>query len=1398
MGIYRGPGGTGDAVNDALSEAVITINAKNAAVDAQAAAELAANNAATSEANADTSEANAATSAANAATSATNAANSASAASASATSAASSASTATTKASEASTSATNAASSASAASTSASNASTSASTSATQATNASNSASAASTSATNASNSASAAATSATNAANSATSASGSASTATTQASNASTSATNAASSATSASGSASTATTQAGIATTQASNAASSATAAASSASGAATSASSASTSASNAASAQSAAEAARDATLTAYDNFDDRYLGSKTSDPTVDNDGNTLVSGSLYFNSSIGGMKVYTGSAWVAAYISGTGYLQASNNLSELTNTTTARSNLGLGSIATQAANSVSITGGSITGITDIAIADGGTGASSAPAAMANLIGFTSTATAAGTTVLSNTSSYYQVFTGTNTQTITLPVTSTLVTGWSFYIVNNSTGALTVNSSGGNLVISVLAGTTVMVTCILASGTTAASWEAGYTDFSTATGTGAVVLATSPTLVTPALGTPSSGTLTNCTFPTLNQNTTGTAANVTGTVAVLNGGTGATTASSARTNLGATTLGSNIFTVTNPSAITFPRFNADNTISTLDAATFRTAIGAGTSSTTGTVTSVAALTLGTTGTDLSSTVATGTTTPVITLNVPTASATNRGALSAADWTTFNSKQPAGTYVTAVSIASANGFAGTSSGGTTPALTLSTSITGVLKGNGTAISAATSGTDYSAGTSSLATGILKSTTTTGALSIAVAADFPTLNQNTTGTAANVTGTVAIANGGTGATTRQEAMDALAGAVTSGSYLRGNGTDVVMSTIQAADVPTLNQNTTGTAANVTGTVAIANGGTGQTTANAAYNALSPMTTTGDMEYRNGSSVATRLGIGTTGQVLTVAGGVPTWAAATGGGGGFSGATETSSGTDITLTSSSTQIQRVAMTAESLRVILPDATTMSTLGGPVFVISNNGSIPFDVAATGGGTMFSLWAGETVELSLSNKTNSTSGWIASGGGFGVYGKFGTSYGGQKYTGLLTYPKTDLNGTNELNINTAEGAISVAALSSTTFIATYLEKTSGYVYAVIGSVSGSTVSWGTPATVSTARAHDIASCCGLSSTTGLIYYWKYSTGTAYAKAFSVSGTTITLSAEGSAARPACRGRGIQAFPSQTVAALAVGSDGTTGQAYIVRSNGTGSAPTFGAVASSGISDAGNNLYPWQMEGACLSSNSFLMAACTATNGMKAVAGTFSGTTITFGSTTASFTYPPAFNSGIVAQENGPVQIFAPSATEAYIINATGGVTKGLTLSGTTITVGTTWANPTGPSTRVAIWNPLLVGSEAVCWNGDIKDYNTQPCLSRFKWSTTYGLTIQGMSVTSAPIYPNTYNFNPTAALSSTRFVVVGRSTSALTNSPYAFTAQVVDING
>lgn len=86
------------------------------------------------------------------------------------------------------------------------------------------------------------------------------------------------------------------------------------------------------------------------------------------------------------------------------------------------------------------------------------------------------------------------------------------------------------------------------------------------------------------------------------------------------------------------------------------------------------------------------GTVTSVAALTLGTTGTDLSSTVANETTTPVITLQVPTASATNRGALSAADWTTFNNKlsAEADTLATVTGRGASTATASTFSGGIT------------------------------------------------------------------------------------------------------------------------------------------------------------------------------------------------------------------------------------------------------------------------------------------------------------------------------------------------------------------------------------------------------------------------------------------------------------------------------------------------------------------------------------------------------------------------------------------------------------------------------------------------------------------------------------------------------------------------------------
>jgi hypothetical protein len=153
------------------------------------------------------------------------------------------------------------------------------------------------------------------------------------------------------------------------------------------------------------------------------------------------------------------------------------------------------------TNVADAVSYIGNLALGTT-LALTSGGTGANSAPAAMANLMGFTTTATANSNTVLTNTSSYYQVFTGTANQNVALPVVSTLSNGWTFHICNNSTGSLAVLSSGSNTVITVPSQVTAMCTVVSTSGTTETSWEAGLTDFSTSTGNGSVVLSSNATL--------------------------------------------------------------------------------------------------------------------------------------------------------------------------------------------------------------------------------------------------------------------------------------------------------------------------------------------------------------------------------------------------------------------------------------------------------------------------------------------------------------------------------------------------------------------------------------------------------------------------------------------------------------------------------------------------------------------------------------------------------------------------------------------------------------------------------------------------------------------------------------------------------------------------------
>lgn len=239
--------------------------------------------------------------------------------------------------------------------------------------------------------------------------------------------------------------------ATSSATAAAASATAAASSATSASGSATSASSDATAAAASAAAAATAEANTLAAYDNFDDRYLGAKASDPTTDNDGDPLAGGMLYFNTTDGAMKVYTGSAWVAAYVSGTGFLSTSNNLSDLASATTALVNLGL----TATAAELNTLDGITATTTELNYTSGVTSAIqtqiNAKADVAGdtftgaVIGSTQTASVSGNTTLDF--STYQNFVLTVTGNLTLDNPTTETTGQSGFIVFSQTGGYTVS---------------------------------------------------------------------------------------------------------------------------------------------------------------------------------------------------------------------------------------------------------------------------------------------------------------------------------------------------------------------------------------------------------------------------------------------------------------------------------------------------------------------------------------------------------------------------------------------------------------------------------------------------------------------------------------------------------------------------------------------------------------------------------------------------------------------------------------------------------------------------------------------------------------------------------------------------------------------------------------
>jgi len=272
-----------------------------------------------------------------------------------------------------------------------------------------------------------------------------------------------------------------------------------------------------------------------------------------------------------------------------------------------------------------------------------------------------------------------------------------------------------------------------------------------------------------------------------------------------------------------------------------------------------------------------------------------------------------------------------------------------------------------------------------------------------------------VAADIPTLNQNTSGTASNVTGIVALINGGSGQSNAQSAMNAFAGAVTSKYYLRGDGSNVVMAALSASDL--------------TNVVAIANGGTNST--------ATP--TAGGIGYGTGTAHA-YTAVGTSGNALISAGAsAPAFGALAIGTANvnISGAlTPTNGGTGVATLSglaygNGTSAFTAATAAQVVGVIgttaVANATTATNQSGGT-VSATTGAFSGNVTVTGTGS-----------VTLANSGDITA--SRSGGTTGVI-YFGASNSGTKYLYFdgtnyaMPGGQLDVNGSRVLNAGNYQG--------------------------------------------------------------------------------------------------------------------------------------------------------------------------------------------------------------------------------------------------------------------------------------------------------------------------------------------------------------------------
>jgi len=238
----------------------------------------------------------------------------------------------------------------------------------------------------------------------------------------------------------------------------------------------------------------------------------------------------------------------------------------------------------------------------------------------------------------------------------------------------------------------------------------------------------------------------------------------------------------------------------------------------------------------------------------------------------------------------------------------------------------------------------------------------------------------------------------------------------------------------------------AGAIPTWNQNTSGTAAGLSATLAIGSGGTGQTTAGAAFNALSPITTTGDLILGNGTNSATRLAIGTNGYLLTSVGGTAAWAAAPAG-----GVTTFSAGTTGFTPSSATT---GAITLAGTLAVANGGTGVTTSSGANSVVLRDASQNITVNALDDAYTNVAAAGTTTTLTVASARRYTV----------------TGSGGQTFK--LPDATTLTNGTVfQFDNNQSSGAITVNNNSNTLVVSV---PSGGFVLVNLLSNATSAGSW------------------------------------------------------------------------------------------------------------------------------------------------------------------------------------------------------------------------------------------------------------------------------------------------------------------------------------